>query len=485
MMRLWINGERMSMAGVEAQASLLEFLRSQPSLTGTKEGCASGDCGACTVLAQDLADPSPGDGGAWFSLNSCLAPAAAFANHHVVTVEGLSDASAALHPVQAEMVAHHASQCGFCTPGFVMAITAHQLAAGDALRGCQREEFVRAISGNLCRCTGYRPILAAAAAAAERTALGYAQPAEAIAALAGFKAPRLGGAASGSAAFRRPTSEAELRRHMAEISPAAFRFVAGATDLWLEVTQRQQSLGKLIDVSRVRELRGVAQKGNRVRIGAAVPQATLMRFFGANGPRPCPPIEALMERFGSPQIRHRATLGGNIANASPVADWPPVLMALDATLELADCAGNRRTLPVDGFYTAYKATLLRQDEYLRAVAFDAAALDALQVSKVSKRHEDDIASVLGAFRVHVRGGRFRNVRVAFGGLAATPVRLSPVEAELDGRAANAAAIDAAAACLRDAVNPISDVRASRAYRLAMAEQTLRNALHGAVSGAAR
>ena len=482
MARLWINGEVMDMAGAGAEASLLEFVRNQPGLTGTKEGCASGDCGACTVLAQDLADPCRA--GAWFSLNSCLAPAAAFANHHVVTVEGLSASSAALHPVQAAMVAHHASQCGFCTPGFVMALTAHQLAAGDALPGCKREDFLRAISGNLCRCTGYRAILAAAADAAERTALGFAQPADAVAALAGFEGPDDDAPASDSPVFLRPVAEAELQQRMAD-APPAFRFVAGATDLWLEVTQRQQPPGTLIDVSRVAELRGVELKEGQVCIGGAATQAALMQFFGASGRRPCLAIEALMERFGSPQIRHRATLGGNIANASPVADWPPVLMALDAQLELADCAGRRRWLPIEGFYTAYKSTLLRQDEYLRAIAFDDAALDALQVCKLSKRRDDDIASVLGAFRVDVYGGRFRNIRVAFGGVAATPVRLRDVEAGLEGAAANAAAVDAAAVRLRAAVKPISDVRASRAYRLAMAEQTLRNALHGAIAGEVR
>lgn len=497
-MRLWINGRERQVSDFDPNTSLLEHIRDQPGLTGTKEGCASGDCGACTVIARDLADPMhEGAAGPFFSLMSCITPLAAMADHQVLTVEGAAGlgrspaaaarrvADADLHPVQAAMVEHHGAQCGFCTPGFVMSLIAHQLAAGERLGTARREDFVRAISGNLCRCTGYRSILSAAAAAAQATVTGYGHPRAAVTAIDEPPPAPSGTAVVGAAVpFHRPWDEQALRDTLAQTADATPTIIAGATDLWLEVTQRCQRLGPLIDLGRVAELRGVACNDGRIRLGGAATQATLEAFFGAAGARPCPTIAALLARFGSPQIRHRATLGGNIANASPVADWPPVLMALDAELELADAAGQLRRLPIRAFHTGYKETQLRPGEYIRAVTF-AEQLDTLQVFKVTKRWDDDIASVLGAFRIDVDEGVCKRARVAFGGVAATPLALPAVEAELEGQAVGAAAVEAAAARLREALMPITDVRASREYRLDMAEATLRKAVRRARDGEAQ
>lgn len=497
MMRLWINGRERPVLDFDPNVSLLEHIRAQPGLTGTKEGCASGDCGACTVIVQDLADPA-GDGGPgpFFSLNSCITPLGAMADHQVLTVEGAAGLgrspaettrnvdAASLHPVQAAMVAHHGSQCGFCTPGFVMSLIAHQLAAGEGLSAATRDDFVCAISGNLCRCTGYRSILSAAAAAAQATAGGYRHPREAVPALNAMPAHGPSTETVGKAVpFHRPKDERALRQTLAKATGATPTFIAGATDLWLEVTQRCRELGPLIDLGRVAELRGATRGDGHIRLGGAATQATLEAFFGAGGASPCPAIAALLARFGSPQIRHRATLGGNIANASPVADWPPVLLALDAELELADAAGQLRRMPLREFHTGYKETQLRPGEYIRAVTF-ADDLDALQVFKITKRWDDDIASVLGAFRIDVEDGVCTRARVAFGGVAATPLAVPAVEAELEGQPVGDTAVDAAVARLRDALTPISDVRASRDYRLDMAEATLRKAIHRARTGQA-
>ncbi len=498
MMRLWINGRERPILDFDPNVSLLEHIRAQPGLTGTKEGCASGDCGACTVIVQDLADPTnDGAPGLFFSLNSCITPLGAMADHQVLTVEGAAGmgrspadvtrgvAAASLHPVQAALVEHHGSQCGFCTPGFVMSLIAHQLAAGEGLGAATRADFARAISGNLCRCTGYRSILSAAAAAAEATSGGYRHPREAVPALTATPPPQPGAETVGKAVpFHRPKDEKALRETLAEAAGATPTFIAGATDLWLEVTQRCRQLGPLIDLGRVAELRGADLVDGRIRLGGAATQATLEAFFGADGPSPCPAIAALLARFGSPQIRHRATLGGNIANASPVADWPPVLLALDAELELADAAGERRAVPIRSFYLGYKETQLRPGEYIRAVSF-ADDLQALQVFKITKRWDDDIASVLGAFRIDVEDGAFKRVRIAFGGVAATPLQVPEVAAELVGQPVGDAAVDAATARLREVLTPITDVRASREYRLDMAEATLRKAIHRARTGQAQ
>ena len=498
MMRLWINGRERHVVDFDPNDSLLEHIRALPGLTGTKEGCASGDCGACTVIVRDLADPVLGGGaGPFVSLNSCITPLAAMADHQVLTVEGAAGigrsaaganrklALDSLHPVQAAMVAHHGAQCGFCTPGFVMSLIAHQLAADAQLKDATRDDFVRAISGNLCRCTGYRSILSAAAAAAQATASAYRRPLDAVAALNDTPpVSRPAAAVGGAVQFHRPRGEAALRQSLASAAGDTPTFIAGATDLWLEVTQQCRELGPLIDVGRVAELRGAQCVDGRIRLGGAATHATLETFFDVAGERPCPAITALLRRFGSPQIRHRATIGGNIANGSPVADWPPVLMALDAELELANAQGELRRLPMRSFHVGYKQTALQAGEYIRAVSFDAAIpLDALQAFKITKRWEDDIASVLGAFRIEVEDGVFKVVRVAFGGVAATPLALSQVEAELEGRPVGSDAVNAAAARLRAALSPITDVRASREYRLNMAERTLRKAINRAASGA--
>ena len=498
-MRLWINGRERQVGDFDPNVSLLEHLRAQPGLTGTKEGCASGDCGACTVIARDLVDPAHGGApGPCFSLNSCITPLGAMADHQVLTVEGAAGlgasaaganrelAAADLHPVQAAMVEHHGAQCGFCTPGFVMSMIAQQLAAGEDLAAATRDDFIRALSGNLCRCTGYRSILAAAAAAAQATAGAYAHPRDALPALRETPVVAPTAVVGDAVKFHRPEGEEALRRLIAGVGTPPPTFVAGATDLWLEVTQQCRELGPLIDLGRVVELRRATREGGRILLGGAATHATLEAFFGAGGEHPCPAIADLLARFGSPQIRHRATLGGNIANASPVADWPPVLMALDAELTLAGGRGQPRSLPMREFHTGYRQTRLRDGEYIRAVGFDAAMpMASLHILKITKRWDDDIAAVLGAFRIEVRDGVFRVARVAFGGVAATPLALPEVEAALTGQPVGGEAVDTAVARLRAALAPITDVRASREYRLDMAETALREAIHRALTGGVR
>jgi xanthine dehydrogenase small subunit len=448
-----------------AATTLLEVLREGLGRTGTKEGCASGDCGACTVLAS-RAPVTPDETPAYRSVNACIAPAGAFAGHHVITVEGLAEttpaaagAPAPLHPAQQAMIDAHGSQCGFCTPGFVMSL-AGLLEHRGADAAPERAAILEAISGNLCRCTGYRPIVDAATAmfaAAPAAPLADAVPAGTDLADARPDAP-----------FFRPTDEASLQALLREHPDA--RLVAGGTDLMLEYTQGHGDLGTLVDVSNVAELRRLEVRAGDARgilhVGAAVPLRDLEHAAADH----LPPLAALLTRYGSPQIRHRGTLGGSLGTASPIGDLSPVLQVLDAELELGRADGSRRRLPVTDFHLDYRRSALEADEYIVEARLPLPASgERLFVRKFSKRHEDDISSVLGAALTGPEGLRF-----AWGGMAATPRRSPALEALLAAK--DAPTDDAIDAAIAADVTPMDDVRASAAYRRAIARAFVREVL---------
>ncbi|TFH86774.1 xanthine dehydrogenase small subunit [Billgrantia azerbaijanica] len=453
MIDFMLNGQRRQCA-VSPDTSVLELLRETLGHTGTKEGCASGDCGACTVAIGER----DADGRIrYHSANGCITPAHQLHGRHLVTVEGLAEDDA-LHPAQAAMVACHGSQCGFCTPGIVMSLfTLHEAQRGgdtQALAPLTPQRLEAALGGNLCRCTGYRPIRDAALTMTEYPE---ARPQWLDAAAPESTAPLA------EEPFAQPTSLTELialrRRH-----PEA-RLVAGATDLWLEVTQRLTHFASLIDVTRVAELNAIEEttlddSRRGWWIGAAVTYSRLEPLLETH-------YEAfahLLHRLGSAQIRNRGTLGGNIANASPIGDTPPVLLALDSRLWLAGPDGERE-LPLEAFFLDYKRTALREGETIRAVFLprpDPAR--RLKVWKLSKRREDDISAVLGAFAWRVEDGVLRDVRLAFGGMAATPRRAARAEAALEGQAPTLEAFRAARKALGEEFQPMSDVRGSADYR---------------------
>ncbi|SDJ83113.1 xanthine dehydrogenase small subunit [Billgrantia gudaonensis] len=445
-----LNGQPRHCAA-SPDTSVLEMLRENLGQTGTKEGCASGDCGACTVAIGE----TDADGRLHYrSANACITPAHQLNGRHLVTVEGLADGDD-LHPAQAAMVACHGSQCGFCTPGIVMSLfTLHEAQRGGDLAPLTPQRLEAALGGNLCRCTGYRPIRDAALTMTEHPER---RPQWLDAA-----APRPA-APSSDAPFAQPETLAELvelrRRH-----PEA-RLVAGATDLWLEVTQRLTRFERLIDVTRVAELNAIEETTlddgrHGWWIGAAVTYARLEPLLEEN----VEPFAHLLHRLGSAQIRNRGTLGGNIANASPIGDTPPVLLALGSRLWLAGPEGERE-LPLDDFFLGYKQTALREGETIRAVFLPRPEAEChLKVWKLSKRREDDISAVLGAFAWQLEAGILRNVRLAFGGMAATPKRAAQAEAALEGQPPTAAAFRAARQALGDDFQPMSDVRGSDHYR---------------------
>ncbi len=478
MARLQINRQPVDIGNFAPHDSLLNFLRDTQGLTGTKEGCGSGDCGACTVIVQPPAD-AKGQLPAPINLNSCITPLGAVLDCHVLTIEGVGQPGN-LHPVQDAMITEHASQCGFCTPGFVMSLVANQLRVESpaALKAQTRGNAIEAISGNLCRCTGYRPILAAALASNQTVA---ANP------VAFFipEAPQntVAPITSTPHQYHHPTSLPALAQRLKEqpTTAATDILLAGTTDAWLNVTQRYTALPSAIDITRVPELRSIDATDKTLTIGAAVTHTELLQFFDTT--TPCPAIVAILRRFGSPQVRNRGTIGGNIANASPIADWPPLLLALNATLNLMNAEGVTRRVELSDYYLGYRQTVLGADEFLVSVDVPADTnWQALIAHKISKRIEDDISSTMGAIYLQQDKQLVTTCRIAFGGVAATPIRLTDVEALLLGQPLVAANIDRACDALGQTLQPISDVRASANYRRSASIAVLRKALEELASG---
>ncbi|MDX1466421.1 MAG: xanthine dehydrogenase small subunit, partial [Halomonas sp.] len=424
-----LNGRRQRCADVRADESVLELLRTTLGQTGTKEGCASGDCGACTVA---IGEPDAGGELVYRSANACITPAHQLQGCHLVTVEGLAEGER-LHPAQAAMVDCHGSQCGFCTPGIVMSLFTlyeeQRRNGNEPPAPLTQARLEAALGGNLCRCTGYRPIREAA------LAMGDYPPADpawlADATLGQRLDDRAVAAETAETAetghYAAPRTLEALRKLKAERPQA--RLVAGATDLWLETTQQLKALEDLIEVRRVAELNAIEETTEGWWIGGAVTLARLMPLLAT----PYPAFEHLLHRFASSQIRHRATLGGNIANASPIGDTPPVLLALDARLRL-DGPRGARELPLADFFLDYRKTALEADEFIAAIFLPRPVEDQnLKVWKLSKRREDDISAVLGAFAWRLEEGVMRDVHLAFGGMAAIPRRAPAAEAALEGR----------------------------------------------------
>ncbi|GAA4410061.1 FAD binding domain-containing protein [Fodinibacter luteus] len=474
-----VNGTARSLAGTDPATSALDFLRAQ-GLTGAKEGCAEGECGACAVLvlrpdgvgrggagADGGTDGSDGTAGAdlgrsrWTGVNACLVPAAALDGQEVLTAEGLGTPDA-LHPVQHELAVRGGSQCGYCTPGFVCAMAAeyyrgdrHPHAVPDREHGPNGFDL-HALSGNLCRCTGYRPIRDAA------FALGAPEAGDPLASRATHPPPaappsRLEGA---SGAFERATDLSRLLTLLREHPDAVL--VAGATDWGVEVNLRGARARLAVGIDRVHELRALHVGHDAVEIGASLTLSEVGRALAGRVPL----LDQLLPQFASPLIRNGATLGGNLATASPVGDAAPALLALEADVVLA-CAGGERTVPLSGYFTGYRRTVRRPDEVIRAVRIPLPLSGVTAFHKVAKRRFDDISSVAAGIALDVRDGVVAKARIGLGGVAATPVRALATEAALEGRPWTAEVVRAAAQVMGREGTPIDDHRASAAYRSAM------------------
>jgi xanthine dehydrogenase small subunit len=462
MIRFLLNDQPVSLDNLEPGLTVLQYLRTNLGLVGTKEGCAAGDCGACTVVLGVL------DSGRvrYEAINACITLVGALHGKQLLTIEHLQK-NELLHPIQQAMVDCHGSQCGFCTPGVVMSLFAWWRAVKDGTAEAGHHSVAEALSGNLCRCTGYQPIFRAAAKGCESPP--EAETADLAAQLQVLQTEANGQMSCGDALFFSPTSSAELA-HLLGNWPNA-QLVAGATDLGLEITQQLKRPPVLVHTRRVTELLEVGETADAIKIGAAVTYSAMQPMLQQR----LPAFADLLGRLGSRQIRNQGTFGGNIANASPIGDTPPVLLALDAQLHLRGLFGTR-TLLLSQFFTGYRTTALRQGEFIESVEIPKLKThEVLKVYKISKRFDDDISAVCFALWLKMDGDVIVDVRIGCGGMAATPARAYKTENGLRGKVFDEAAVQAAGAALASDFQPLDDLRASAAYRLAVTANLVRRA----------
>lgn len=422
-----LNGETVRVADQPATRTLLDWLRETRHMSGTKEGCNEGDCGACTVMVTDATGAR--------ALNACILFLAQLHGKAVRTVEGISGPDGTLHPVQDAMIANHGAQCGFCTPGFVVSMaTAH-------LNGARN--FDDQLAGNLCRCTGYAPIVRAAKAAAGQPVPDWMR--DDISALQ----------AGADAAL--PQSADELAAWYCENPDGTL--IGGATDVGLWVTKQMRDLGPVAFLGGCTDMKEITVSGSEIRIGAGVSITDLGVLMADHHPD----FSEMIRRYGSTQVRNAATLGGNIANGSPIGDSPPALIALGARLHLRK-GNERRSVLLEDFFLDYGKQDRQKGEFVEAVSVPRQP-DRLKCYKISKRFDQDISALCGCFNITVEDGVVRDARIAFGGMAGTPKRAAHVEATLVGQPWTAETVESAWDSWAGDFTPMSDMRASAAYRL--------------------
>jgi len=461
-----LNRELRSEHDLDPNLTVLRYLRERVGKPGTKEGCASGDCGACTVVVGELTRTDGVERIRYRTLNSCLTFVSALHGKQLIAVEDLKH-QGRLHSVQQAMVDHHGSQCGFCTPGFVMSLFALQ--KNQSGKGHDAHQVHEALAGNLCRCTGYRPILDAA-----EQSCCQAQPdqfdaaeAETIARLKAIAPQGTAELSDGSKRCLLPLTVADLA-DLYLANPQA-RLLAGGTDLALEVTQFHRELPVMIYVGHVEEMKRVEVFDERIEIGAATSLTDCFEVLN----REYADFGELLQRFASLQIRNQGTLGGNIGNASPIGDAPPLLIALGARIVLRKGAASRE-LALEDYFIDYKITAREDGEFIEKIIVPrATAGQQFRAYKVSKRLDDDISAVCAAFALSLDGGLVREARIAFGGMAAIPRRAAACERVLTDAAWDADTVERACAALAEDFTPLSDFRASREYRLLVAQNLLR------------
>ena len=468
MIRFLLNRELRVEDRLDPNLTVLNYLRQHLGKTGTKEGCASGDCGACTVVVGELVGAEGAERIRYRTLNSCLTFVSALHGKQLIVVDDLKHRGE-LHGVQQAMVDCHGSQCGFCTPGFVMSLFALQKNSTGETAEERRAEAYEALAGNLCRCTGYRPILDAAeqSCCQKRPDQFDAAQQQTVAQLKAIAPRETAELNSGDKRCLLPLTIADLA-DLYSANPQA-RLLAGGTDLALEVTQFHRELPVMIYVGHVEEMKRVEVLADRIELGAAAPLTDCYAALAHD----YPDFGELLHRFASLQIRNQGTLGGNIGNASPIGDSPPLLIALGARIVLRKGESSRER-PIEDYFIDYKVTARQEGEFIEKVIVPRPqANQAFRAYKVSKRLDDDISAVCAAFSITVEDCRISAVRSSFGGMAAIPKRARACEAALLGQPFNAATFERAAIALGEDFTPLSDFRASKEYRLLTAQNLLR------------
>ena len=459
-----LNSETISLKDFGPTETLLDFLRLRRKLTGTKEGCAEGDCGACTVLVGRLLDGSL----RYESVNACIRFLGSLHGTHIVTIEHLAAKDGTLHPVQQAMVDFHGSQCGFCTPGFVMSLYGLWLSNEKPSRAA----IEKALQGNLCRCTGYEPIIRAAEQVAAARPSALFDPLERdrsniSSRLWGMQVNETITVTKGDERTIIPGSLSDLAAAYAAEPKATI--VAGSTDVGLWVTKQMRTLDTVIFITNLAELQSITVDGSGITLAAGVTYshafATIAEHFA--------PFGRLIDRIGGQQVRNMGTIGGNIANGSPIGDTPPALIALGATVTLRSTAGSR-TLPLEDYFIDYGKQDRLSGEFVEKLFVPLPATEShYAVYKISKRRDEDISALCAAFHLALaEDGNVSEIRLAFGGMAGTPKRAAHLEAALTGKPWTQETIDAARDALDDDFHPLTDWRATAQYRQLTAKNLL-------------
>ncbi|GAA3132288.1 xanthine dehydrogenase small subunit [Kribbella aluminosa] len=467
---LTVNGEVTPLGDISVHTTVLDWLRNR-GLTGAKEGCAEGECGACSVL---VARPGTTTATEWIAVNACLLPVASLDGQEVITSEGLGSA-ADLHPVQKEMAVRGGSQCGYCTPGFICSMAAEYYRPGRACGEGDHEHGangfdLHSLSGNLCRCTGYRPIRDAAYALDEPAD----DDALAVRRESAPPAPATTGMVSPEGEFIRPASLDHALAVLRERDDAVV--VAGSTDLGVQVNIFGSRPPLTIAIDRLEELREFSFGSGEVRLGAALTLTEIERRLDGRVPL----LAQLFPQFASRLIRNGATIGGNLGTGSPIGDTPPALLALDATLVLASGRGER-VVRLAEYFTGYRQTVKAPDELIKTIVVPLPLAPVTAFHKIAKRRFDDISSVAIGYALTVADGTVQDAKIGLGGVAATPLRASATEAALIGLPWNETTVRTAAAVMAGEGTPMDDHRASSSYRSAMLGQSLLRFYHQEVS----
>jgi xanthine dehydrogenase small subunit len=468
--RFLLGQEMRELDEVDPTMTVLDYLRLVERRTGTKEGCNEGDCGACTVAIGKLA----GDRVRYQAVNACIRFVGQLDGCQMLTVEDLKGRNGEPHPAQQAMVDCHASQCGFCTPGFVMSLFAlheNDSKADHSDTALSPQRVDDALAGNLCRCTGYAPIVAAAhrmlqLSRGKPDRLAAERP-DTLARLRALQDEATVAVGSGGRRFYAPATVEALAALLLEHPDA--RIVAGATDVGLWVTKDLRVLERVIDLGRVRELQRIEDTGDALEIGAGVTYADALPALA--------PLYAdvgeVFRRLGGEQVRNVGTIGGNIANGSPIGDSPPVLIALGARLVLRK-GQERREMPLENFFIDYGRQDREPSEFVERIILPKPEAGLrFRAYKIAKRFDQDISAVLGAFALKIEDGMVVSIRIAYGGMAATPKRAPETEAALMGQPWNETTLQAAVEALARDFTPISDWRASAGYRAKVAANLLR------------
>ena len=473
--RFLLNNDIVTIENIDPNLTVLQYLRELQFNTGTKEGCASGDCGACTVVVAELTTSN--EDLAYKSINSCITFVGSLHGKQLITVEHLKQ-GAKLHHVQQSMVDNHGSQCGFCTPGFVMS----SFALHKENDTPNRAEVIEALAGNLCRCTGYRSIIDAALESSKHAeADSFAQHyKETVLQLNEFKDLPSAALSNNEHNYFAPKNIKELADKLIDNPNATL--VAGGTDLALSVTQNLNVINDLVYLGDVKELRVTKNDTEEFIIGSAVPYSEFTPMLEHEYPE----LGEMIERIGSKQVRNNGTLGGNIGNASPIGDMPPALIALNAEMTLQRGDVERKIL-VEDFFVDYKKTVLAESEFIKDIYIPKAKVKAkvkaktssqsnanqfVKLYKISKRIDDDISAVLAAIVIELENNIVTDLRIAFGGMAAIPKRATACEAALLNKPFNQENVTKAQLALTTDFKPMTDVRASEQYRMKVAQNLI-------------